>query len=141
MRDRDLSVDTLARTLYGEARGEGLIGMEAVASVVMNRLALSEQKNGYWWGDSIVDICQKPFQFSCWNANDPNRSKLLAVDPSDRIFAAALDIAGDAVDGKLKDPTGGATSYCTTVTHPDWAKEMVQTIIIRNHVFYRLADS
>lgn len=32
-------VDVLARTIFGEARGETVSGMEAVASVVMNRLA------------------------------------------------------------------------------------------------------
>ena len=29
--------DILARTLYGEARGEGIDGIEAVACVIMNR--------------------------------------------------------------------------------------------------------
>ena len=31
-------VDILARTIYGEARGESVRGKEAVASVVMNRV-------------------------------------------------------------------------------------------------------
>ena len=30
-------VDILARTLYGEARGEGIDGIEAVACGIMNR--------------------------------------------------------------------------------------------------------
>lgn len=30
-------IDVLARTIYGEARGEGMQGMQAVANVVMNR--------------------------------------------------------------------------------------------------------
>lgn len=140
MSDRDLDIDTLARTIFGEARGEGLLGMEAVANVIMNRLAISNDKGGYWWGNSVKDICQKPFQFSCWNIHDPNRAQCLIVDPADRIFAAALDIAADAVDGTLKDATGGATSYCTTTVHPEWADQMIQTCIIRHHVFYRLAD-
>jgi len=64
-------VDVLARTLYGEARGEGLLGLEAIANVIMNRLKISRKKtNGYWWGNSIVGICRKPYQFSCWNKDD-----------------------------------------------------------------------
>ncbi len=139
--NRDIDIDTLARTLWGEGRGEGLLGMEAICSVILNRLSISNKEGDYWWGNSIADICRKPFQFACWNTHDPNRAQCLIVDPSDRVFAAALDIATDAVDGKLKDSTGGATSYCTTVTHPEWANDMIQTTIIRRHVFYRLANS
>ncbi|NUB15472.1 cell wall hydrolase, partial [Azospirillum brasilense] len=32
------AIDTLARTLWGEARGESVRAMEAVAAVVMNRV-------------------------------------------------------------------------------------------------------
>lgn len=41
-------VDVLARTIFGEARGETVSGMEAVASVVMNRLAFSRRRGRYW---------------------------------------------------------------------------------------------
>ncbi len=139
---RDLDIDVLARTCWGEGRGEGLLGMEALASVILNRLAISNKEGGYWWGNDIAGICRKPFQFSCWLVSDPNRAKLLAVDPSDKIFAAALDIATDAVDGKLKDSTNGATSYYATTMKepPAWADTMIQTCIIRHHVFFRLDD-
>jgi spore germination cell wall hydrolase CwlJ-like protein len=143
MSDRDLDIDVMARTLWGEARGEGLLGMEAVANVIMNRVALSNEKGGYWWGNSVTDVCQKPFQFSCWNTHDPNRAQMLILDPSDKIFAAALDIAADAVYGTLKDATGGATSYYanTMAKPPDWTNDMIQTCIIRHHTFYKLAEA
>ncbi len=48
MSDRD--IDVLARTIYGEARGESISGMEAVASVVLNRVAFSKRRRRYWWG-------------------------------------------------------------------------------------------
>ena len=64
-------VDVLARTIFGEARGETVSGMEAVASVVMNRLAFSRRRGRYWWGNSVVDICQSPRQFSCRIATTP----------------------------------------------------------------------
>ena len=35
MTDRDIEI--MAKTIYGEARGEGEEGMEAVACVIMNR--------------------------------------------------------------------------------------------------------
>ena len=60
---RELDADILARTIWGEARGEGKGGMEAVALVVLNRLDVSNQKGGYWWGNTLLDICRKPYQF------------------------------------------------------------------------------
>lgn len=35
----DGQVDVVARTIWGEARGEGANGMQAVANVIMNRTA------------------------------------------------------------------------------------------------------
>ena len=99
-------IDILARTIWGEARGDGRVGMEAVASVVLNRVA-----DPGWWGRDIVSVCQTPWQFSCWNKNNPNREKLLAVTGSDHSFTTALAVADAAVTGTLADTTGGATSY------------------------------
>lgn len=61
------ALDTLTKTIWGEARGEGREGMIAVAWVILNRASI-----GGWWGNSIETVCLKPWQFSCWNANDPN---------------------------------------------------------------------
>ena len=59
--------DILARTIYGEARGESISGMEAVASVVLNRVAFANRRGRFWWGNSIAEVCRAPKQFSCWN--------------------------------------------------------------------------
>ena len=87
-----LEADVLARTIWGEARGEGLEGMRAVANVILNRVKIAELKNGFWWGSNIIQVCQKPYQFSCWNRSDPNFKKLQAVDEADIYFASALRI-------------------------------------------------
>jgi spore germination cell wall hydrolase CwlJ-like protein len=125
------ALDTLARTIWAEARGEGREGMEAVASVILNRV-----KHPKWWGRDIVSVCKKPFQFSCWNANDPNLAKLLSVTEKDAAFRLALEIARDAMAGKIMDTTGGATSYHTTAILPGWAKAMQLSATIGNHMFY-----
>ncbi|MCA1971808.1 MAG: cell wall hydrolase [Caenispirillum sp.] len=137
-----LDIDTLARTLYGEARGEGQIGMIAVAHVVLNRV-----KRPGWWtrerGDGIPDDtiaagCRDPWQFSCWNANDPNRDKLLAVDLNDPVFhrcyfvALGVVIAAQGFD----DPTQGATHYHAASTSPPWARGRVPVVSIGRHKFY-----
>jgi len=138
----DKTVDILARTIWGEARGEGPDGMAAVACVVMNRLAVAAaDSQPYWWGATVVQICQKPFQFSCWNADDPNRDKLLAVTDADPQFRQALDIATTAVTGGLPDSTNEATHYVVAGVNPAWLREEpppLRTARIGKHVFYQL---
>ena len=129
-------VDILARTIYGEARGESVRGQEAVAAVVINRVRRAAERGGYWWGGTVVDICTKPFQFSCWNPNDPNRAKIEAVAADDPAFACGLRIAKRAVRGALSDPTGGATHYHTAAIAPSWAAGHEPSARIGNHVFY-----
>lgn len=129
-------VDILARTLWGEARGEGAAGMEAVAAVVMNRVALARIRGRMWWGDSVAEVCRKPWQFSCWNERDPNRAKLLAVSSTDPVFALALRIARRAAAGGLADPTRGATHYHARGIMPGWAAGQVPVAEIGRHLFY-----
>ena len=77
---RELEIDTLARTIFGEARGEPIKGQEAVASVVLNRVKVAQARGGrYWWGHDIISVCQKPYQFSCWNKSDPSYQRLTTV--------------------------------------------------------------
>jgi len=134
---RDGAVDTLARTLWGEARGEPVRGIEAVAAVVVNRVAVAARHSGFWWGDSIIAVCRKPYQFSCWNADDPNYPKLLAVKPGEPVFDTCLRIARRAVSGLLPDPTGGATHYHARSVHPSWALGHVPCAEIGTHLFYK----
>ena len=137
----DLAADVLARTLWGEARGEGGTGMEAVASVILNRVAVAQSRGGkYWWGADIISVCQKPYQFSCWNRSDPNYKKLLAVTDKDIHFATALRIARRAVAGTLADTTNAATHYHEKAIHPFWAEGQTPVAIIGSHIFYTLIE-
>lgn len=133
---RNPAVDTLARTLYGEARGELVRGKEAVAAVVMNRVRRAMERGGYWWGADVVGVCRKPWQFACWNENDPNRKKIEAVGRDNRNFQSCIRIARRAVSGTLKDPTGGATHYHATGQTPPWARDREPSAVIGGHKFY-----
>lgn len=132
MPQQDQAVDVLARTIWGEARGEGIAGMQAVASVVINRAT-----RGGWWGADVVSVCRKPYQFSCWLRTDPNLVQLLAVGPDDARFAQAIQIAAQAVAGALPDNTGGATHYHAASIRPAWAASMQYLTRIGGHLFYR----
>lgn len=137
---KTLEVDVLARTLWGEARGEGKEGMEAVASVILNRVEVAKRLDGYWWGNTIIQVCQKPYQFSCWNKLDPNFKKLMSVDENDMHFATALRVSRRALLGFIKDKTYGATHYHTIHIMPNWAKGQKPTTRIGHHVFYSLVE-
>lgn len=128
---RAYTLDVLARTLWGEARGEGEAGMCAVASVILNRAA----RPG-WWGRSVAEICLKPHQFSCWLPGDPNRDAMLAVDGSDPQFRLAQRIAAAALAGGLTDATGGATHYHAAGIAPAWIRGRAPERIIGRHLFY-----
>lgn len=131
--DKAEEIDYLARTIWGEARGEGNSGMQAVANVIMNRV-----KAATWYGAGVKDVVLKKSQFSCWNDGDPNKAKMLAVTDSDISFRNAKYLAEQAVNGVLPDITGGANHYHASNIRPYWADTDKMTVIIGNHVFYKL---
>lgn len=132
-------LEVMARTIYGEARGESYEGKLAVAHVIINRSKLP----GYG-GPTIAGVCKKPWQFSCWNENDPMRPKLLAasVEQMGPCILAAID----ALRNEVVDPTNGATHYLNPemtrkIRHgslPEWADEKKITVKLGRHWFYKL---
>lgn len=134
-------INILARTIYGEARGEykridgGVASFIAIANVVMNRLS---QKT--WYGTSIREVCQKPFQFSCWNPGDPNRDLLVADVLTDPVFYHCYDVALKVANGLWPDLTEGCDHYHAhrMTVYPKWSRGVKPKIRIGGHVFYRL---
>jgi N-acetylmuramoyl-L-alanine amidase len=127
-------ISTLARTLWGEARGEGIDGMTAVACVILNRV-----KHPGWWGRDASTVCTAKYQFSCWLAGDPNRDKLLAVTIADPQYSQAVIIATAALGGHITDITSGADSYFAAGSPvPKWAVGKKPCAVIGHHQFYRL---
>lgn len=53
--------DILARTLWGEARGEGTAGQIAVAWTIRNRVFDGKEKS--WWGFSQLSAAQVDTSF------------------------------------------------------------------------------
>jgi N-acetylmuramoyl-L-alanine amidase len=130
--------DVLARTLYGESRGELYGGKVAVANAIMHRVHtdLFNDNKPDWWGEDIIGVCQKPGQFSCWNANDPNRAKIEAVTVADPAFLECVEIAERAVMGLLPDLVFGSTHYHTTAVRPVWSRGHRPVIQIGTHLFF-----
>lgn len=132
------SLDVMARTIWGEARGESHQGRIAVGWVIRNRAEMDLHNDGMpdWWGEGIVGVCKRPGQFSCWNKSDVNRAKLLSVTPKDVAFSGCLKAARAVLTGEASDPTKGATHYHTAAVSPPWAKGL-KYATIGNHRFYK----
>lgn len=126
---RKREIETMARTMWGEARSEGDPGMAAVAWVLMNR---ADKRR-----TSPSREATRRKQFSAWNENDPNREKMLRVTAQDPNFARALQIAAQVYNRSVEDPTEGATHYVTNqiVDRVPWAADMDRTAVIGNHTF------
>lgn len=121
-------VDTLARTAWGEARGEGDQGIQAVLNVIKNR---RERAGG---DTSYSDIALAPKQFSAWNPGDPNYQKMQSLSSED--LAGIEKMVQDVLTGQSEDPTGGALYYHSVGHEPYWAKGQKPTATIGRHVFY-----
>jgi N-acetylmuramoyl-L-alanine amidase len=127
------SLDILAKTIYGEARGEFFQSKLAVAYTVVNRATFPS-----WWGKSIIEVCLKPYQYSCWLSSDPNFKLLQDISLDSHAFRDCHAAACLAYNHTLPDPTNGATHYyaLSMQTPPKWAAEMKAIAAIGGHKFF-----
>lgn len=129
----------MALTMWGEARREGELGMRAVGHVIDNRRR-SGRHGGY-----ATDTVSAAYQFSCWNAGDPNRRALDTIDTlrpdsaDHRAWSAAKRIAAEILEGRSADPTGGALFYHTFAVAPRWSAGVPPIRRIGSHLFFRSA--
>lgn len=124
----------LAMLLWGEARGEGLIGLRAVAQVVANRA-----RRGGWFGRGWREVMLKPYQFSCFLPDDPQAAWLLTplAHSTPETWQKCLYVAREALEQRLPNMVGNATHYyAVSIPAPRWAKEMTFVRQIGRHRFY-----
>lgn len=133
-------MDITTLTIWREACGEGYDGMLAVAWVIANRTR--EAKH---WPTDAERVCLEPYQFSCWNTNDPGRKRYPAGgDLSYKQAAAAWSavMAAFSRGQYTQDPTDGAQFYVNRQLAEDpfaGKNEYLETASIGRHTFYRLA--
>jgi spore germination cell wall hydrolase CwlJ-like protein len=133
-------MDTLARTVWGEARGEHLLGQVAVAWVVTNRVIVARKDRAkfLWWGDRLQAVCLAPNQFSAWLPTDPNFEQLKATHLGVASFERAYGLAALVIGGSIADPTNGSTHYfADSIPAPSWTHAMDPRAKIGAHNFFR----
>lgn len=112
------NVDLLARTIYGEARGEPYTGQVAVAAVILNRTKDSR------FPKTIAGVIYQPGAF------DAVADGQINLQPNQ----SALNAARDALNGW--DPTYGCLYYYNPVTATNkWIKSLPIVLNIGKHVF------
>jgi len=122
--------------IFGEARGEPYDAKVAVAWVIKNRL----KKDG-WFGKNLKEVILKPYQFSCFNENDPNKEKMknpLEYEPFS-VWVECYKVAKEVEAEKIPDPTDGATHYfdeSLAKNPPAWAKKLQFKKKIGRFYFY-----
>jgi spore germination cell wall hydrolase CwlJ-like protein len=126
----DDAITCLARSIYWEAKGKSSADMEAVASVVMNRLG----HEGF--PDTVCAVVKqgsesKNCQFSWWCDGRPD-----AVQEATQ-YAIAKEIARKALNKQLNDRTNGAMYFHDRNVKPDWAKKYLKTTETEMFLFYK----
>lgn len=140
--DTDADIDVvdahwMALTMWGEARREGEAGMRAVGHVIDNR-----RRAGMHGAAYVTDTVGRAFQFSCWNAGDPNREQMLNIDrlaPDSADYESwglARRLAEEIMAGRSADPTGGALYYHSVGVAPAWSAGVPPVRRIGSHLFF-----
>jgi N-acetylmuramoyl-L-alanine amidase len=137
-------VQTLACTIWGEARGEDIAGKVAVASVIRNRIGR--------YGKDYKSVCLRRNQFSCWQENG-GAANYAAVLTAARNFIRGGNlgpqmrecvwVADGVIGDALIDNTNHADHYLTRdlfkTKPPAWAKGQQPSAVIGAHVFLNLS--
>ena len=143
----DSEVAYLAATLFGEARGESVEGMQMVASTILNRRNFYQQraKNGKTIKISDVVLAYKQYSYwnnkQHWQPSDIEKYMNSRTGEDAKAWQRCLQMAKAAVAGQLKDNTGGALNYYATWMDkagktPDWARKYKSTVVGNHRVIY-----
>lgn len=129
----DNTISCLSRTIYWEAKGGAPADMEAVASVVLNRVGHAG------FPGTVCEVVkqgseQHACQFSWWCDGNSDH-----VD-EDAPYLLAKEVARKALNQQLTDRTGGALYFHSKGVTPDWAKQYTKTAETGKFLFYKPND-
>lgn len=142
----------LAENVYYEAKSEDIKGQIAVASVTLNRMRDPRFPN------TICGVVQQTARshitnkFICafsWYCDNDRRGKEIPVRNRDGTinekiaeqFEIASKVAITVLSGEVEDNTKGATHFHNpNNSNPSWKYELVKTITIGHHCFYRMPN-
>ena len=111
----------LSALMWGEARGEGNIGMVAAAYTAINRKADPN------YPKTICEVMKQPAQYQFLDYGMPSKTQIAYLEP----------LAKAILENRIDDPTKGAKWFHTKqMAKPFWARQKEVKIAIANHIFY-----
>ena len=122
--------DLMALCIYREARGEGMMGKRGVGHVILNRVNARS-----FFGHDVASVILKPYQFSSFNASDPNVD--VWPDDADAAWIDCQAAAHQVLNWNDPDLTAGALYYFSpplTVAPHAWGHVGV-TLVVGNLTF------
>lgn len=155
MHDFHVDVGVLGLTLDAEGRSQSINGRAAIAWTVKNRADGKGPKADA--GKRIYEVCLRRLQYSCWfevggkenyertmrMAETWMRNTLVGTIPVPiyRRLNESMWVATGVLQGRVLDPTGGATHYLTehlfNNNPPRWVATATGIHAIEDHVFLR----
>ena len=138
------AINIVARTLYMEARGEGLYGLNMVMTVIWNRSSGDKEE--------FAPECLRYKQFSCWN--DVPASKKTPDGYSIQFPKGAFsggeeqsawnkcqDLARSMFDGRFTPLNSEWNAYYNPQkANPSWKNQLTGKQTIGHHIVGRLKD-
>lgn len=130
-------IHLLGLLIYGEARGENLLGKAGVGWTVINRM--KDRR----WPDTLAGVILQDKQFSCFNEDDDNFPQLLDRAQHGRFhdrtpaWRECQYVAYGVLCNWIIDPTQGANHYHRYDCHPSWDKAMTKVVTIGDHEFFK----
>jgi spore germination cell wall hydrolase CwlJ-like protein len=97
-------LELMSLCCWREARGEGMLGKRGVCHVIANRV-----RAGHFGGSNIHVVILKPWQFSSFNAADPNSDKWPVEGEAS--WLDCIDAAKSVLENCDEDFTRGALFY------------------------------
>lgn len=145
----------MALCVWSEAAGESLLGKQAVAQVIMNRMRLKYESDGTVQGTVLYPNQFSGFWFAfvnnkyvrvAWTHDDAmhRAEAMLARAQHQQIWDVCLDVANEALQGEMpvQAPLLQAVNYLNPAILPKlpaWASPDNELCAVDHHVFYKAA--
>jgi spore germination cell wall hydrolase CwlJ-like protein len=120
-------------TVYGEAEGEPYKDKVMVAEVILNRTRSKYSSDG-----TVTGTCLRALQFSCHNANSPNRIRMWQITDDNESVKDCLRAWDEAIAGS--DLAHGALLYFRPLPAqktPEWVDSSEMVAKGTHHLFYK----
>ena len=132
----------VAKTLYDEARGEGIPGLKAVASVIYNRAGGNSA--------NFPKVCLRKYQFSVWNGlSDLERTPegyyivtpATSTQATKDMWGLCQTLTKQMFEGKFQSTIDNRNVFYNPVkSSPSWGDTMKNPKTIGNHKFGYLPE-